>query len=187
MFDSSTRISDWVELTGGEHYFVQMSVAEGTGGDHISAAVEIEQTAIVGHHHAMKQIQNLRVNITNNKDTTEVTVLNPDDGEYVLNFQDPNSLEYTASAKIPAKASRYTFYTKIQNPFCNKKFRSVCDVTLKMYDANDTEVFDMDQSVKNVYRMEVRKLISGISSSKILVAKTSTSSTVTAKGPSEMG
>jgi len=41
---------------------------------------------MVGHHHAMKQIQNLKVNITNNKDTTEVIVLNPDDGEYILNF-----------------------------------------------------------------------------------------------------
>jgi len=56
-----------------------------------------------------------------------------------------------------------------------------------MFNSNDTEVSEINESVKNVYRIEVRKLISGISSSKILIAKTSTASTVTAKGPSEMG
>ena len=44
--DGKRRISDWISLTEGEHYFIQTSVAEGGGGDHFSVAVEIEQSAI---------------------------------------------------------------------------------------------------------------------------------------------
>ena len=160
-----------------------MQYAEASGGDHVSAAVEIEQTEIQGHHHAIKQVQHLRVNITNNKDTSEITVLNPDAGEYIINFQDPKTLEYTPSFKIKAKATAYQFWQGVQDSFCGKKFSSHCDVELKMYDANDTLVTDMALSVKNVYTMKVRKLIPGFSSSKILVARTTTLSTVTAKGP----
>ena len=55
-----------------------------------------------------------------------------------------------------------------------------------MYDANGAETTNATASVKNVYRMQVRKLLGSLSSSKILVARTSTLSTVTALGPSDV-
>jgi len=36
------RISDWVDLVKGEHYYIETAAAEGAGGDHVSVAVEIE-------------------------------------------------------------------------------------------------------------------------------------------------
>lgn len=55
------RISDWISLTAGEHYYIEGQHLEGNGGDHFTTAVEIEQTEIVGHHHSMKEVQYLSV------------------------------------------------------------------------------------------------------------------------------
>lgn len=55
------RISDWIELEEGEHYYIEGRHLQGSGGDHFSTAVEIEQTDIVGHHHSMKEVQYLSV------------------------------------------------------------------------------------------------------------------------------
>jgi hypothetical protein len=48
--------SNWTALTEGEHYYMEAWHLEGSGTDHFAAAVEIEQSAITGHHHAMKEI-----------------------------------------------------------------------------------------------------------------------------------
>jgi hypothetical protein len=55
------RISEWVALTEGEHYYIEGKHLEGTGGDHFSTAVEIEQSDIIGHHHSMREIQYVSV------------------------------------------------------------------------------------------------------------------------------
>jgi hypothetical protein len=86
--ESNFRVSEWVDLVEGESYYIETSVAEGAGGDHLSTAVEIEQTDMTGHHHSFKEVQKLNIDVAQNKDTTRITVLNPDDGDYVLNFQD---------------------------------------------------------------------------------------------------
>jgi len=39
---NENRISEWVSLTEGEHYFLKGNHLEGNGGDHFSVAVEIE-------------------------------------------------------------------------------------------------------------------------------------------------
>jgi hypothetical protein len=49
-------ISNWTELTEGEPYYFEADTYEGGGSDHFVIAVEIEQTDVVGHHHAMKEI-----------------------------------------------------------------------------------------------------------------------------------
>jgi hypothetical protein len=55
--------SEWINLTAGEPYYIEGGTFEWTGGDHFSVAVEIEQTntSVVGHHHAMKEVQYLEV------------------------------------------------------------------------------------------------------------------------------
>ena len=47
---ATKKVSDWIELTEGEKYYMQAHYAEYGGGDHMKTAVEIEQTEIVGHH-----------------------------------------------------------------------------------------------------------------------------------------
>ena len=82
---------------------------EYTGGDHLSVGVEIEQTSMTGHHHSMKEIQRLSINVTNNLDTNRVTIENADGGEFKLNFMNPNDLKYYASALISTKADAGQF------------------------------------------------------------------------------
>lgn len=52
------RITDWIELTEGEHYYMKGEHYDGGGGDHYSVAVEIEATedSLEGHHHSMKEV-----------------------------------------------------------------------------------------------------------------------------------
>jgi len=54
---SQTIISDWVPLSEGEEYYFEVVTYEGSGGDHMSTAVEIEESEIFGHHHTMKEVQ----------------------------------------------------------------------------------------------------------------------------------
>jgi hypothetical protein len=54
-------ISEWVNLTEGEAYYLEAVTYEGSGGDHFSVAVEIEQSDFVGHHHSMKEVQYVSV------------------------------------------------------------------------------------------------------------------------------
>jgi len=55
------RITEWLPLTEGEHYYIEAKHLEGSGGDHFSVAVEIEKSDAAGHHHTMKEVQYLSV------------------------------------------------------------------------------------------------------------------------------
>ena len=80
------RISEWISLTEGEHYFIEGKHLEGGGGDHFSVAVEIEQADTAGHHHAMKEVQYLSVYTDQVFDTTRINITNADDGQFILAF-----------------------------------------------------------------------------------------------------
>jgi len=71
----------------------------------MTVAVEIEQTAMTGHHHSMKEIQYLAVAGAQQYETTRVTVTNLDDGEYFLIFQNPGDFKFVASSEINARAT----------------------------------------------------------------------------------
>jgi hypothetical protein len=83
---SNTLISEWVPLTEGEAYYLEVVTYEATGGDHMAVAVEIEDTGFVGHHHTMKEVQMVTLESAQVYEVTRFTVTNPDDGEYILIF-----------------------------------------------------------------------------------------------------
>ena len=93
--DLGRRRSDWKSLEKGKNYYIEARHVEKTGGDHISVAVEIEQTATKGHYHSMREVQFLGIDTENNKDTTRVTLSDLDKGDYILSFQNPKTLKYT--------------------------------------------------------------------------------------------
>lgn len=109
MNDNVKRISDWVNLVKGEHYYIEAVAIERTGNDHVTVGVEIEQTAITGHHNSMKEIQRLSINVTNNLDTTRLTIENADGKDYKLNFMNPKNLKYYSSELISTKATALQF------------------------------------------------------------------------------
>jgi hypothetical protein len=61
---SVKRISDWVQLSEGQNYYVEGAGIDTTNSDSFSVAVEIEQTAMTGHYHAMKEVQEIGVSVT---------------------------------------------------------------------------------------------------------------------------
>ena len=75
----------------GANYYLEASYAENAGGDHFSVAVEIEQSSIQGHHHSMKEIQELSALQDEVLEKTRVTITDPNDHSYVLVYQDPKN------------------------------------------------------------------------------------------------
>jgi hypothetical protein len=51
------QYSDWVALEEGQSYFINGYHYDYNGNNHFSVAVEIEQTAIVPHNHARREVQ----------------------------------------------------------------------------------------------------------------------------------
>lgn len=106
---SLTVISEWVALTEGEPYYFESDHYEATGGDHFSMAVEIQQNDIDGHHHSIKEVQQVSMEAAQVFEVTRFTVTNPDDGEYILIYQNPSDLSYWVSDAISASASATSF------------------------------------------------------------------------------
>jgi len=51
-----TLISDWISMTEGVAHAIEGRHIDHTWGDHFTVSVEVEQSDIVGHPHAMKEI-----------------------------------------------------------------------------------------------------------------------------------
>jgi hypothetical protein len=73
-------------LTQGEHYYMEAWHYEGNGGDHFAAAVEIEQSDIIGHHHSMKEIQYISVEAEQVFESTRINITDIDDGNFIVVF-----------------------------------------------------------------------------------------------------
>ena len=108
LFREGATVSDWVNLTKGDEYYVYGSHYDGGGGDNFVVGVEINQTAfttndiIPNHHHAMKELQYISVGAPDPKfETFRITVTNVDlTGFYIVSFQNPSDLEWWNSEQI---------------------------------------------------------------------------------------
>ena len=77
--------SAWLDLVEGQNYYIEAKHYNRFDDDSFSVAVEIEQTEIVGHHHAIKEIQKIGVvPINAEKDTIRITITNMDTGYFKL-------------------------------------------------------------------------------------------------------
>jgi hypothetical protein len=102
-----------------------------------------------------------------------VTVINPDTGKFILNFQDPVSLAYNQSDEIRADGDANHFRNQIQD-YCRRVLNNYCTVELEVL------------SDRRVYTITLVRLREGASTSNVLVAKTSTTSTVEIELPSDV-
>lgn len=98
------RISDWVTLSAGQPYFLQAAGYDGTGSDHFSVGLEIEQTAVTNHHHAIREVQEVGINVTTNFEKTRITVNNPDSTKYFIMFTS-STLKQNSTKEIAGTAS----------------------------------------------------------------------------------
>jgi hypothetical protein len=181
--------SEWIELKKANHYYLEGSYAENGGSDHFSVAVEIEQSTIKGHHHAMKEIQELSALQEVKLDTTRITITNPDDNEYVLVYKNPKNVEKTiASSRIKGKSSAWDF-NKAVRKFYSDTLKSNIDVKRTFKDAAGLDTTDSKLATQYIYTITVKKMITGVSTNSITFVKVKASSLATAKIelPSEIG
>jgi hypothetical protein len=113
------RISEWIALEEGEHYYLEAKHLEGNWRDHFSSAVEIEQSDIIGHHHSMREVQYLSVYPAQVYETTRINITNMDDGEYILLLLNPNDLKTNKTAMISANATAEELKASVKDYYIN--------------------------------------------------------------------
>jgi hypothetical protein len=174
-------------LEADQPYFIEAQHTEFGGGDHLTVAVEIEKTDnSTGHYHSLKEVQYLGfMPDTINHDTVRITIENPDDGNYLLSFVNPETMGLTMSSQFAANADVAKVRDAVK-AFYADTYESDIKVELTMYDAANATTTNLTDSVKNVYDIKMLKLISSESTSKIYVAKTTTKSKVSVQYPSEV-
>ena len=153
--------------------------------DHLSVAVEIKQTEMEHHHHAIKERQLVQISTENLLDTTNITVTDADDGQYVLMMKNPKTLAITSSSPISPKATATQFSSAVWKYYW-WTYWSHINVKLHTYDAAGNITSNATLITKRVYQIEVRRLISSESVSSILVAKTSTKAKIVVLTPGKV-
>jgi hypothetical protein len=73
-------------MTEGEHYYMEAWHLEGSSNDHFAAAVEIEQSDIIGHHQSMKEVQYISVEADQIFESTRINITNIDSGNFIMVF-----------------------------------------------------------------------------------------------------
>jgi hypothetical protein len=187
MRQSNDYITEWLNFTKGEKYYMYGKHYERWGNDNFVVGVEIEQpeeTAIVDHHHAMKEIQYVEAGVADPKfDTIRITVGNPAaGGKYYLNYQNPTNLTYWTSSAIDVAATAAQMKSAVKG-YYSGVYSSDINVNLTMYAANGTNVSDAAEAETYVYHIVMRKLISTVSASNIILSK-QTQASVTFELPS---
>jgi hypothetical protein len=144
---------------------------------------EVPVIAFTGHPHAIKAVQQIAYEHSVTLEEWAVTITNPDDGTYTLNFVDNTgdtpSLYTTASIRASASAS--TFRQRIKG-FFDDVHDSDVSVTRQMYNSTGLEVDTYDENVTSiVYTIKTLKLIDGFSTSGIQAVKVADSDRGTSK------
>lgn len=135
----------------------------------------------------MKEIQELKITLDQTKERTEVTVMAPDDGVYILTYRNPVTMEYIQSAKITCWASPAEMAAAVR-PYYVDTVGSGVSVTKVNLDVNRNPTLSTLPSDIKGYRyvIEVDKLIEGVTTQQILVAKVGTLAQITVKLPLEV-
>lgn len=172
------QTSDWHSLTEGQAYYIEALHYDYDGNNHFSVGVEIEQSDMVDHHHAIREVQHLYVSPDRDFDTFRITIENMDTGHFKLILENSGTGRYETSASCYARGSASQIYGCIRkyyawycggNPHVNGTF----------YDVDGLEVDSPVDGGTGIYYIQARRLMNDQCSKSISVVKTSTESTVT--------
>ena len=158
--EGNKKRSEWIHLTKGEPYYMETTYVEYNGGDHMTTGVEFEQTAIVNHHQAMKEIQELKISTDQTKERTIIEVKNPDDGSFRVTFKNPKTSKFVVMSPIKCKATAEQFKSGIKKYYWDL-LRSDIYVTRLDLDSDGNNVTETNNTLVTIrFTIEVRKLIS---------------------------
>jgi hypothetical protein len=99
--------SEWVAVEAGKHYYIQGYHLEKNGGDYYTVSVEIESSTGAAHHHSMKEVQDVSVDTDVVLEKTALTITAADGLLYILNFQNPVTLLFWKTDRIPVGCNEW--------------------------------------------------------------------------------
>ena len=184
-------------MTKGEHYYIEAYHTDNNQAEHLEISVEIEAVFppvaeegeeqqesefFEGHHHAVAEIQTFGIEAEQIFERTRVTVTDLDDGVYILIIQNKQDLSLHSSKPMNPKMTAEEFYYGVRDYYANHgSIKSDISVTLEQYDAND-ELTDggvnSTEPVKNVYTIELKRLVWHQTALDITVMKATSSANV---------
>ena len=82
--DINQYITQWIPMQAGEFYKIEGFMMEWNGNDHFTVSVEFEQASTAGHHHAVKEIQEMRIDQTNVAEIFDIVVDSPTGGNFKI-------------------------------------------------------------------------------------------------------
>jgi len=161
------RLTKWMNLTKDNYYYMEVRMVQYQGGDHLSVAVEIQDPNVTpGHFHTQREIQRLLVDQVLTRETTIVTVNNPDDGLYALGFVDPKTGTNFVGARINTNCSGWELNVAIRD-FYSKYYNTYISVEKTMYNADGLVTHNVRNHTKAVYKIQVQKSITSATTNKI--------------------
>lgn len=114
-------------------------------------AVEIQDPNITpGHFHTMREVQRLMIDQIITRETTNITILNPDDGIFALGFVDPKTGTNYVGAKMSTNCSGWEMNVAIRD-FYRKVYSAGISVTKTMYNADGAVTNNVRNHTKAVF------------------------------------
>jgi hypothetical protein len=157
-------ISEWHSLEKGKNYYIETDTQEGGGDDYFTLAVEIEKADTKAHHHTMKELVNLDLSVEDIKETTRITIENPDDGEFRVVFTHPTSFEKTVSGVMKSNCDANQMRNALYDFFARRSpNRSNISVKRTFIDAAGKETLVKADAKKYVFDVKLTKLVNAMS------------------------
>lgn len=182
--NGQTMISEWQALEKGVHYYIETDTQEGGGDDYFTLSVEIEKADTKNHHHTMKELVNLALGVEDIKETTRITIENPDDGEFRLVFTHPTTFEKTVSGAMASDCSAGAMRQALYDFFARKSpSQSNISVVRKFLDAAGAVTEVRADAKKYVYDVQLAKLVRSMSMATVQVLRAKGAAAITVELP----
>jgi hypothetical protein len=108
---------------------------------------------------------------------SRLTILNPDDGTFRFAFMNPTTFKKSASEEMRSNMSAGEISNSIKSYYNEVGVNPV--VTKINYDVEDNETDDAEAIVKSVFEIKIDRLITGITTDGVTVARATTKSELT--------
>jgi hypothetical protein len=150
-------MTKWLNLTQDEFYYLEVRMVQYMGGDHLSVAVEIEDPTITpGHFQTMREIQRLFVDQVITRETTNVTIENPDNGIFALGLIDPKTGTNYVSGRMTTNCSGWDMNMALRE-FYSKVYSAGINVVKTMYDADGNVTLNSRNVTMAIYSITVQR------------------------------
>ena len=117
----------------------------------MTVSVEIDdENAVKGHHHTMREVQRFIISQDLIKDSTNITIVNPDGGDFYVTHTDPRTGTNYQSGKMNTNMSAWDIQQNVQG-FYSTVYGSWVNVIRTMYLADGNITTNVMSSMQTVF------------------------------------